>query len=179
MSASRLVCYFTNWSQYRPGGGRFMPSNIDPNLCTHLIYAFSGINEANELVTIEWNDEQLYTSFNGLKQRSVQNFLLYLCVMQKKNHCYRLHLFNITTGIQILKRCWQSEAGRLGHKSKIFSIKQSIKLNLLYMKKCLLESIPVSPKWHPDSLQWCQRKPTEIHLSSLLSNYWENMILMD
>lgn len=46
-----------------------MPSNVDPNLCTHLIYAFAGMNDANELVTIEWNDEQLYTSFNGLKQR--------------------------------------------------------------------------------------------------------------
>lgn len=46
-----------------------MPSNVDPNLCTHLIYAFAGINGANELVTIEWNDEELYRSFNGLKQR--------------------------------------------------------------------------------------------------------------
>ncbi|XP_068453189.1 acidic mammalian chitinase-like [Clinocottus analis] len=47
-----------------------MPLDIDPNLCTHLIYAFSGINEANELVTIEWNDDELYKSFNGLKQRN-------------------------------------------------------------------------------------------------------------
>ncbi|XP_029362006.1 chitotriosidase-1-like [Echeneis naucrates] len=47
-----------------------MPSQVNPHLCTHLIYAFAGINEANELVTIEWNDEQLYKSFNGLKQRN-------------------------------------------------------------------------------------------------------------
>uniref|UniRef100_A0A3Q3WS32 Acidic mammalian chitinase n=1 Tax=Mola mola TaxID=94237 RepID=A0A3Q3WS32_MOLML len=68
VSSSRLVCYYTNWSQYRLEGGKFLPINTDPNLCTHLIYAFSGINGANELVTIEWNDEELYTSFNGLKQ---------------------------------------------------------------------------------------------------------------
>ncbi|KAK2851710.1 hypothetical protein Q5P01_007986 [Channa striata] len=70
VSSSRLVCYHTNWSQYRHGNGTFLPSNIDPNLCTHLIYAFAGINDANELVSIEWNDDQLYNAFNGLKQRN-------------------------------------------------------------------------------------------------------------
>ncbi|KAL7864691.1 hypothetical protein AOLI_G00161110 [Acnodon oligacanthus] len=47
-----------------------MPDNVDPHLCTHLIYAFSVINYANQLVTYEWNDETLYKSFNGLKQRN-------------------------------------------------------------------------------------------------------------
>lgn len=46
-----------------------MPENVDPDLCTHLIYAFSGINDANQLVTVEWNDVDLYKSLNGLKQR--------------------------------------------------------------------------------------------------------------
>lgn len=57
-----------------------MPSNVDPNLCTHLIYAFAGINDANELVTIEWNDDTLYKSFNGLKERSEQSLLMLSCV---------------------------------------------------------------------------------------------------
>ncbi|KAL0970435.1 hypothetical protein UPYG_G00241890 [Umbra pygmaea] len=68
----QLVCYFTNWSQYRPGTGKYLPENVDPNLCTHLIYAFSIINSANELTTFEWNDETLYSSFNGLKNRNSQ-----------------------------------------------------------------------------------------------------------
>ncbi|XP_026055365.1 acidic mammalian chitinase-like [Carassius auratus] len=68
--ASELVCYFTNWSQYRPGVGKYMPENVDPQLCTHLIYAFSIINSANELSTFEWNDETLYKSFNGLKEKN-------------------------------------------------------------------------------------------------------------
>ncbi|XP_077586065.1 chitinase-3-like protein 1 [Stigmatopora nigra] len=67
VSSTRLVCYFTNWSQYRPGIGKHTPQNVDPFLCTHLIYAFSIISPTNELSTYEWNDEVLYQSFNQLK----------------------------------------------------------------------------------------------------------------
>lgn len=69
VSSTRLVCYYTNWSQSRPGLGRFLPTDIDPNLCTHLIYAFADINATNQLATVEWNDVVLYESFNGLKLR--------------------------------------------------------------------------------------------------------------
>lgn len=68
-SASRMECYFTNWSQYRPGDGKFLPQNVDPFLCTSLIYAFSIINHNNELVTYEWNDDVLYKAFNELKNK--------------------------------------------------------------------------------------------------------------
>uniref|UniRef100_A0AAR2IW83 Chitinase, acidic.1 n=1 Tax=Pygocentrus nattereri TaxID=42514 RepID=A0AAR2IW83_PYGNA len=70
LQSSRLVCYFTNWSQYRAGSGRFLPENVDPNLCTHLIYAFAIINYTNQLVTKEWNDEVFYTAFKTLKTRN-------------------------------------------------------------------------------------------------------------
>ncbi|XP_022600874.1 chitinase-3-like protein 1 isoform X2 [Seriola dumerili] len=69
-TASQMVCYFTNWSQYRPGTGKYTPQNVDPFMCTHLIYAFSIINNKNELVTYEWNDETLYKTFNGLKSKN-------------------------------------------------------------------------------------------------------------
>ncbi|XP_008943281.1 PREDICTED: acidic mammalian chitinase-like, partial [Merops nubicus] len=39
-----LSCYFTNWAQYRPGLGKYTPENIDPCLCTHLLYAFAGMS---------------------------------------------------------------------------------------------------------------------------------------
>ncbi|NXI40397.1 CHIA chitinase, partial [Galbula dea] len=68
-SAYVLSCYFTNWAQYRPGLGKFMPDNIDPFLCNHLIYAFASMNN-NEITTYEWNDETLYKSFNGLKNQN-------------------------------------------------------------------------------------------------------------
>lgn len=66
-----LLCYFTNWAQYRSGAGRYLPANIDPNLCTHLIYAFATLNQYNQLATYEWNDEVLYKDFNDLKNRWV------------------------------------------------------------------------------------------------------------
>lgn len=68
-SPEKLVCYFTNWAQYRQGAARFLPQDVDPNLCTHLIYAFAGM-KGHQLSPVEWNDEQLYRDFNGLKQRN-------------------------------------------------------------------------------------------------------------
>ncbi|XP_060076675.1 probable endochitinase [Ylistrum balloti] len=65
----RRVCYHTNWSQYRPGLGKFMPKNIDASLCTHLIYSFAQITN-NQLATYEWNDDQMYQEFNALKLKN-------------------------------------------------------------------------------------------------------------
>ncbi|XP_037620980.1 acidic mammalian chitinase-like [Sebastes umbrosus] len=69
-SATKMVCYFTNWSQYRPNEGKYLPQDVDPFLCTTLIYAFSIINSNNELVTYEWNDDVLYKAFNNLKTKN-------------------------------------------------------------------------------------------------------------
>ena len=37
----KVVCYFTNWAWYRPGVGKYRPEDIDPTLCTHIIYGFA------------------------------------------------------------------------------------------------------------------------------------------
>uniref|UniRef100_A0A8D2L054 Acidic mammalian chitinase n=1 Tax=Varanus komodoensis TaxID=61221 RepID=A0A8D2L054_VARKO len=67
-SAYKLVCYYTNWSQYRPEPAKFFPNNIDPNLCTHLIYAFATMS-GNKIAPYEWNDEsRLFPEFQALKK---------------------------------------------------------------------------------------------------------------
>lgn len=40
----KVVCYFTNWAWYRPGIGKFVPEDIDSDLCTHIIYGFAVLN---------------------------------------------------------------------------------------------------------------------------------------
>ncbi|XP_006628509.2 acidic mammalian chitinase [Lepisosteus oculatus] len=64
-----LSCYFTNWAQYRPPPTVYMPTNIDPCLCTHLLYAFATMKD-NKLATYEWNDVELYSEFNALKNKN-------------------------------------------------------------------------------------------------------------
>ncbi|XP_067863645.1 acidic mammalian chitinase-like [Heptranchias perlo] len=66
----KLICYFTNWAQHRPAIGKFVPENIPPCLCTHLIYAFAIIDNNHKITTKERNDERFYISFNGLKKKS-------------------------------------------------------------------------------------------------------------
>ncbi|XP_054286918.1 probable chitinase 10 isoform X2 [Macrosteles quadrilineatus] len=43
-SQSKVVCYFTNWSWYREGLGKYTPLNIDSSLCTHIVYAFASLD---------------------------------------------------------------------------------------------------------------------------------------
>ncbi|KAG8542547.1 hypothetical protein GDO81_026518 [Engystomops pustulosus] len=68
-SAYELICYFTNWAQYRPGLGKFNTNNIDACLCTHLIYAYAGISN-NKVTALEWNDVNQYNAIKSLKNRN-------------------------------------------------------------------------------------------------------------
>ncbi|KPJ05649.1 Acidic mammalian chitinase [Papilio xuthus] len=66
----RVVCYYTNWSVYRPGTARFNPQNINPYLCTHLVYAFGGFTKDNTFKPFDkYQDIEKggYAKFTGLK----------------------------------------------------------------------------------------------------------------
>lgn len=73
----RVVCYYTNWSVYRPGTAKFNPQNINPYLCTHLIYAFGGLTKENGL--------RPFDKYQDIEQGELINKhrianILYLCV---------------------------------------------------------------------------------------------------
>ncbi|KAJ2949330.1 hypothetical protein O0L34_g6283 [Tuta absoluta] len=71
----RVVCYYTNWSVYRPGTARFNPQNINPYLCTHLVYAFGGFTKDNTLKPFDkYQDIEKggYAKFTGLKTYNKQ-----------------------------------------------------------------------------------------------------------
>ncbi|KAE8738788.1 hypothetical protein FOCC_FOCC015729, partial [Frankliniella occidentalis] len=68
--SKRVVCYYTNWSVYRPGTAKFSPQNINPYLCTHLIYAFGGLTRENGIRAYDkYQDIEQggYAKFTGLK----------------------------------------------------------------------------------------------------------------
>ncbi|XDC49473.1 hypothetical protein R6Z07M_000655 [Ovis aries] len=69
-AAHKLVCYFTNWAFSRPGSASILPQDLDPFLCTHLVFAFASMNN-NQIVPKDPLDEKiLYPEFNKLKERN-------------------------------------------------------------------------------------------------------------
>uniref|UniRef100_A0A8C5ZD59 Oviduct-specific glycoprotein n=1 Tax=Marmota marmota marmota TaxID=9994 RepID=A0A8C5ZD59_MARMA len=69
-AAYKLVCYFTNWAPGRPESASIFPLDLDPFLCTHLIFAFASMSN-NQIVPETLQDEKiLYPQFNKLKERN-------------------------------------------------------------------------------------------------------------
>ncbi|KAM5160753.1 oviduct-specific glycoprotein [Callospermophilus lateralis] len=69
-AAYKLVCYFTNWAPGRPESASIFPHDLDPFLCTHLIFAFASMSN-NQIVPETPQDEKiLYPQFNKLKERN-------------------------------------------------------------------------------------------------------------
>ncbi|XP_038167327.1 chitinase-like protein 4 [Arvicola amphibius] len=69
-SAYQLMCYYTRWAKDRPDKGSFKPNNIDPYLCTHIIYAYASMVN-NEITPVSPDDLMEYEAINNLKTRNL------------------------------------------------------------------------------------------------------------
>lgn len=72
----KIVCYFTSWSIYRDDRGRFNPEDVNPKLCTHIIYAFSTLDPATLQISmadpLADEDMELYKRVTALKTANRQ-----------------------------------------------------------------------------------------------------------
>ena len=76
----RVVCYYPNWPYYRNGNGKYLVENIDPSICTHIIYSFVILDATNYVMKIHdpWLDIDLgnINKFLQIKQTNPKVKLL-------------------------------------------------------------------------------------------------------
>ncbi|XP_052587104.1 chitinase-like protein 4 [Peromyscus californicus insignis] len=70
-SAYQLMCYYTREAKNRPYPGKFKPDDIDPCLCSHIIYAYA-IMRNNEIAPMSLEDLNDYDAINNLKTRNME-----------------------------------------------------------------------------------------------------------
>nr|CAH7751409.1 unnamed protein product [Callosobruchus chinensis] len=75
----RVVCYYGSWSTYRNSIGKFSVTDIKPNLCTHAIYCFIGLNDDGTVKVLDpYLDIDLgnIKKFNAMKKQnpSLKNY---------------------------------------------------------------------------------------------------------
>ncbi|XP_059149988.1 acidic mammalian chitinase-like [Physella acuta] len=69
-----IFCYYSSFSQTRHGLGKFVPENINPHLCTHVIFAFVDVtSDGRGLRPFNRNDQGpkgLYARTLALKEKN-------------------------------------------------------------------------------------------------------------
>lgn len=72
----KVVCYFTNYAWYRSGIGKFGPRDIDPQLCTNIVYGYALLDPDQLFIKTSdsWADIELklYQKVTSLKKRGVK-----------------------------------------------------------------------------------------------------------
>ena len=74
----KVICYYTNWSWYRQGAGKYSPADIDVDLCTHIMYGFAVLDANTLLMKVHdpWSDTdqwgpRLFEKVTALRQRGI------------------------------------------------------------------------------------------------------------
>ncbi|XP_013176361.1 PREDICTED: probable chitinase 2 [Papilio xuthus] len=64
-----VMCYLATWATYRPGEGKFDLTDLDPSLCTHVVYIFAGLDE--NMMTIKSIDSALEKGYSNAGYQSL------------------------------------------------------------------------------------------------------------
>ena len=68
----KVVCYYPNWPYYRQGDGKYTVEDIEPGLCTHIMYSFVVLDPSTHVMKIhdKWLDVDLgnLRKFTDLKK---------------------------------------------------------------------------------------------------------------
>lgn len=72
----KVVCYFTNWSWYRQGIGKYTPEDIDSHLCTHIVYGFAALDADSLTIKVfdSWADidNHFYQRVTAYRQKGIK-----------------------------------------------------------------------------------------------------------
>lgn len=65
-SHPKTVCYYESWVHWRNGDGHMEPAEIDSSLCTHIVYAYFGIEAASH--ELKWLDPYLMKDLHDIEK---------------------------------------------------------------------------------------------------------------
>nr|AJG44542.1 chitinase 2 [Cnaphalocrocis medinalis] len=70
MHDKAVVCYVASWAAYRPGSGAFVIEDLEPSLCTHLVYSFTGLDTEKGTIKVldPWQDLEKDYGKGGYKR---------------------------------------------------------------------------------------------------------------
>lgn len=66
-----VTCYIASWASYRKGSGKFTINDLRPELCTHLIYAFAGLNNETWKITSLDPNKDIENGNDGYRKLTV------------------------------------------------------------------------------------------------------------
>ncbi|KAK3848803.1 hypothetical protein Pcinc_044422 [Petrolisthes cinctipes] len=74
-----MVCYYGSWAVYRQGDGKFDVEDIDPGICTHIVFGFAGLGSDNKIKVLDpWNElcdnygKCAFDRFTALKHKNTK-----------------------------------------------------------------------------------------------------------
>ncbi|KAJ0170307.1 hypothetical protein K1T71_014235 [Dendrolimus kikuchii] len=70
MHGKAVVCYVASWATYRLNAGQFNLENLEPSLCTHIVYSFAGLDDKTNIIKSldPWQDLEKDYGKRGYKR---------------------------------------------------------------------------------------------------------------